>query len=265
MSGRTADSPADPIEDYLDRLFVTLSGSPRQVRHTLAEVEAHLRDAAEEGIAAGVAEPEAQAQAVARMGPVSGVTGPMPALARPSLALARRLTLTAALVGGAGFLAIGGAGLVSRILLTAKGAAFLTAPWPADTYTRADCADWLAGDRRTHSCVAAMLSDHVGDFLLEATAAGLLGLIALAAYLVLRQRWRDRSTLTALPAGTAEALGAVLATLAAVACLGRAVNIEMIRRGVGAGEPWSLAAAAAVAAIAFALALRRARRRSATA
>lgn len=37
MSRRTADTPADPVEDYLDRLLVTLSGSPRQVRHTLAE------------------------------------------------------------------------------------------------------------------------------------------------------------------------------------------------------------------------------------
>jgi MYXO-CTERM domain-containing protein len=262
---RTADTPADPIEDYLDRLFVTLNGSPRQVRHTLAEVEAHLRDAAEEGVAAGMPEPDAEAQAVARMGPVSGVAGPVPALARPSLALARRLALTAGLVGGAGFLAIGGAGLIERLLVSVKGDAFLTAPWPADSYTRADCADWLAGDRSTHSCVAAMLSDHVGDLLLEATAAGLLGLIVLAAYLVLRRRWRDRGTLTALPAGTAEALGTALATVAAVGCFGRAFNTEMAQRGVGAGEAWSLGAAAAVTAVAFALALLRALRGTARA
>ena len=121
MSRGTADTPADPVEDYLDRLLVTLSGSPRQVRHTLGEVEAHLHDAVAEGVAAGLAEPEAQAQAVARMGPVHGVTGRGQALARPSLALARRLALTAALIGGAGFLAIGAAGLVARLLLTVKG------------------------------------------------------------------------------------------------------------------------------------------------
>ena len=190
------------------------------MRHTLAEVEAHLRDAVAEGVAAGLAEPEAQAQAVARMGPVHGVTGRGPALTRPSLALFRRLALTAALVGGAGFLAIGAAGLVARLLLTVKGDEFLTAPWPTGTYTRADCARWLAGDPGTHSCVTAMLADHAGDFLLQATAAGLLGLIALAAYLTLRQRWQDRATLTALPAGTAEALGTALAALAAVVCLG---------------------------------------------
>jgi len=263
MSRGIADTPADAIEDYLDRLIVTLSGSPRQVRHTLAEVEAHLRDAVAEGVAAGLTEPAAQAQAVARMGPVHGVTGRGPALTRPSMAMARRLALTAALIGGAGFLAIGAAGVFARLLLTVRGDAFLTAPWPAGSYTRADCARWLAGDPGTHSCVTAMLADHVGDFLLQATAAGLLGLIALAAYLALRQRWQDRATLTALPAGTAEALGTALAGLAAVVCLGQAVNTEMVQHGIGAGEPWSLGAAAAVAAVAFALAFRRALRRAA--
>src|SRR6516162_8438029 len=191
-------------------------------------------------------EPEAQAQAVARMGPVQGVTGRRPALTRPSLALVRRLALTAALIGGAGFLAIGVAGVFARLLLTVKGNEFLTAPWPAGTYTRADCARWLTGDPGTHSCVSAMLADHVGDFLLQATAAGLLGLIA-------------------LPAGTAEALGTALAALAAVVCLGQALNTEMVQHGIGAGESWSLGAAAAVAAAAFALAFRRALRRPAPA
>ena len=262
MTRHAADAPGDAIEDYLDRLLVTLSGSPRQVRHTLAEVEAHLRDAVAEGMAAGLTEPEAQAQAVRRMGPVTGVTGHRTGLARPSLALARRLTLSAALIGGAGLVAIGGAGLVARALLAAKGDAFLTAPWPQASYTRADCARWLAVNPGTRSCVTAMLADHAGDFLLEATAAGLLGLLGLAGYFALRRRWRDRATLTALPAGTAEALGAALAAVAAVACFGTAFDTEMTQRGVGAGEPWSLGVAAALAAAVFAVALRRTLRRT---
>ena len=101
---------ADLIEDYLDRLLVSLSGSPRQVRHTLAEVEAHLRDAVAEGIAAGLPEDTAQAQALERIGPVHAVTGRPAAVGRPSRALLRRLTLTCALVGGAGLAAIGAPG-----------------------------------------------------------------------------------------------------------------------------------------------------------
>jgi hypothetical protein len=69
-------------------------------------------------------------------------------------------------------------------------------------------------------------------------------------------------TLTALPAGTAEALGTALAAVAAVACFGMALDIEMTQRGVGAGEPWSLGVAAAATAGVFAVALCRALRRA---
>jgi len=250
----------DLVEEYLDQVLVTVSGSPRQVRHTLAEVEAHLRDAVDEGVAAGLPEAEAQARAVLRMGPVSGVAGSLAVLSRPSAGLLRRLVLTAALVGGAGFVAVGASGLIARLLLALKGNAFVTAPFPPGSYTRADCARWLAGDPGTHSCVTAMLADHAGDILLQTTAAGLLGVIALAAYLVLRQRWRDRATMRAMPAGTAEALGAVLAGLAAVACLGQAFDTEVVQRGVGAGQAWSLGLAAMLTAAAFAAALLRTRR-----
>jgi len=257
MSGGTADTPSDLIEDYLDRLLVSLSGTPRQVRHTLAEVEAHLRDAVAEGIAAGLPEETAQVQALERIGPVHAVTGRPAALARPSAALLRRLTLTAALVGGAGFAAIGGAGLLGRLLQALKGNLFMTTPFPPGTYTQADCSRWLAGDPGTRSCVTAMLADHAFDYLLQAAACGLLGLAGLAGYLFLRRRWSDRATTTALPAGTAEGLGAVLAGAAAVACLGQALDLETVQRGVGVGEPLSLGIAATTAAVAFALALRR--------
>jgi hypothetical protein len=255
MIRETVDTPGDLIEDYLDRLLISLSGSPRQVRHTLAEVEAHLGDAVAEGIAAGLPEETAQVQALERIGPVHAVTGRPAVLARPSAARLRRLTLTAALVGGAGFVAVGGAGLVGRLLQALKGNLFMTTPFPPGTYTRADCARWLAGDPGTRSCVTAMLADHAFDYLLQATACGLLGLLGLAAYVILRQRWTDRATATALPAGTAEGLGAILAGIAAVACLGRAFDLQTVQRGVGVGEPLSLGIAAAVAAAVFGIAL----------
>ncbi len=263
MTGDTAGSHGDAVEQFLDRLLVTLNGSPRQVRHTLAEVEAHLRDAVAEGMAAGLSERDAQAWAVERMGPVHGVTGRAAAFSQPSGPLLRRLVLTAFLVGGAGFVAIGGAGLIGRLLQAVKGTEFLTAPWPSGSYTRADCTGWLAGDPGAHSCVTAMLADHAGDIMLEATAAGLLGLLVLGVYLALRRRWRDRATMTALPAGSAEALGAFLAGLAAIGSFGVAYNIETTQRGIGAGQPWSLGMAAAGTAVVFALALVRTRRTTA--
>jgi len=256
MNSSAAGEPtSDLIEEYLDRLLVSLTGSPRQIRHTLAEVETHLRDAAAEGIAAGLPEQAAQAQALAQIGPVPTDARSPVIRAWPPAALARRLVLTAALIGSAGLIAIGGAGLVGRLLLAGRGNLFMTAPWPPGSYTRADCVRWLAGDPGTRSCVAAMLADHAGDFLLEATAAGLLGLIAGAGYLVLRSRWRDRATLAALPVGTGEFLGAVLAGTATLVFFGSVLDIETVQHGMGAGKPLSLGIAALVAAVGFGVAL----------
>jgi histidine kinase/DNA gyrase B/HSP90-like ATPase len=268
MSAPAAGEPTgDIIEDYLDRLLVSLTGSPRQIRHTLAEVEAHLREAVAEGVAAGLPERTAQVQALARIGPVPAAGGPRAIVVRPSAALARRLILTGALIGSAGLIAIGWASLAGRLLRAARGNLFMTAPWPPGTYTRADCARWLAGDPGTRSCVTAMLADHAGDFLLQATAAGLLGLLGGAGYLLLRSRWRDQATMAALPAGTAEFLGAALAGAAALAFFGAVLDIETVQHGIGAGEPLSLGIAALVAALGFALALvhslRKARRQPA--
>src|SRR5262249_56024432 len=102
MTGGNGGAHGDLSEDYRDRLLVSLSGSPRQVRHTLAEVEAHLRDAVAEGIAAGLPEEIAQSQALERIGPVHAVTGRTTALTRPSAGLLRRLLPTPAPGGGAG-------------------------------------------------------------------------------------------------------------------------------------------------------------------
>jgi peptidoglycan biosynthesis protein MviN/MurJ (putative lipid II flippase) len=136
----------------------------------------------------------------------------------------------------------------------------VTAPFPPGSYSRADCARWLAADPATHSCLRAMTSDHVGDIVLDGLAAGVLGLLTLAAFWWLRRRWQDRRTRTALRLGSAEAVGAVLAALVALVTLGTAIDAEMVQRGVGAGQPLSLAIAALGAAAFFAIRLHRATR-----
>jgi hypothetical protein len=249
-------APDDPVEEYLDRLLVTLSGSPRQVRQTLAEVEAHLRDVVAEGIAAGLPEADAEMAAVQRIGPVHAVTGVAAVFTRPTAALARRVVLAAALVGGTGLVAVGASGLVAWLLVVLRGDRFLTAPWGPGSYTAADCARWMAGDPG-HGCIAAMLDDHVGDILIQRGGAGVLGVLALAGWAAARRRWRDRATMTALPAGSAEALGAFLALLATLGTIVTAVDLELTQRGAGAGQPFSLAVGAVAATVFFAIALRR--------
>ncbi len=253
----TATAPSDdgPVEEYLDRLLLTLGGSPRQVRHTLAEVEAHLHDAVAEEMAAGKSRPEAEVAAVARIGSVHDITGRSAAFGRPAAALVRRAALAASLIGGVGLVAIGISGAISWALAAMRGGSFVTAPFPPGSYTSADCARWLAGDPATHNCVTAMIYDHVGDIVLQRLTGGVLGLLALAAYWFMRRRWHDRGTLTALPLGSAEAAGGLLAVLVGLGGLGMAINTEMVQRGQGAGQLFSVAAAALAAATFFSIRL----------
>jgi hypothetical protein len=258
MSGaRQAPSGPEPVEDYLDRLLLTLSAPPRQVRRTLAEVEAHLHDAVAEEMAAGKSQADAEASAVARMGEVHHVAGRPVAYSRPTAALLRRTALAGSLIGGVALVAVGVSGAVAWALAGVRGGTFLVAPFPPGSYTAADCAHWLAGDPGTHSCIAAMTSDHVGEVILYSFAGGVLGLLVLGAHWWTRRRWQDRGTLTALPIGSAEAVGAILALLVALGTLGRGVNMELVQRGQGAGQMFALAVGALAAALFFAVRLYR--------
>jgi hypothetical protein len=247
------DLPAgsEPVEEYLDKLLLTLSGPPRQVRRTLAEVEAHLHDAVAEEMAAGKSPAEAEQAAVARMGTLSQITGHRVQFGRPTAALMRRTALAGSLIGGIALVAVGIAGAIGWGLAALRGGTFLVAPFPQGSYTSADCARWLAGDPSTHNCITAMTSDHVGEVILNSFAAGVLGVLALSAYGWMRRRWQDRGTLTALPIGSAEAVGAILALIVAVGTAGRGINLEMIQNGQGAGYMFSLAIGALGAATFF--------------
>lgn len=256
-AGITADG-GEPVEEYLDKLLLTISGAPRQVRQTLAEVEAHLHDAVSEEMSRGLSRRDAELAAIARMGPVQVVTGQATSYPRPAAALIRRTALAGSLVGGVALVAYGISGAISWALASTRGGSFLTAPFPPGSYTKADCARWLAGDTATHNCVTAMISDHVGDIVLQGFLAGFLGVLVLLAFAVMRRRWQDRGTLTALPVGSAEAVGAILACLVTLAGLNMWFNIEQNQLGRGAGQPLSVAIAAAGAALFFGIRLYRA-------
>jgi hypothetical protein len=248
---------SEPVQEYLDKLLLTLTGSPRYIRYTLAEVEAHLQDAVAEGLTAGLSDAQAQAEAVRRIGPPSAVTGHTAQFAQPTAALLRRAVLAGTLIGGVGLVALGVAGAISWALASLAGGTFVTAPFPPGSYTQADCARWLAGDPAARSCVTAMTADHIGDIVMWSCAAGVLGLLALLAFGMLQSRWRDHSTLTALPAGSAEVAGLILAGLVTLATLSMGLNSVTVTHGIGAGQPFSQAAAAAAAAAFFAVRLRR--------
>jgi MYXO-CTERM domain-containing protein len=243
----------DPVEVYLDALLVQLPGSPRQVRHTLAEVESHLRDLVARAEADGLDEHAAAVLAVERMGPVYGVVDTRGLRTWFTPARRRRAVLGTLLVGAAGGIAVGVAGLMAAGVRTIAGDKAIGIPFPTGAYTASDCARWLAAYPKASDCVAAMTIDHANDFLLSTTVAGFMGLVALATLALLRRRWSDGAVAAAFPASSEDIAGSLLALVAAVLLVGEGVDSALVVHGQGAGQWFCLAAAAAGAAAVLAV------------
>lgn len=243
----------DPIEAYLDELLVVLPGSPRQIRHTLAEVEAHLLDAAAEDRAAGLDDVAARAAAVSRMGPGDRVADEPRSGIRLSRALRRRVVLAVVLIGGAGGIAVGVGGILGRIAQALWGSRAVAVPFPTGSYRAADCSRWRAGYPSARDCLTAMTADHADDFLRNAAAGGVLGLLVIGGYALLRRRWAGPTVATALPRGTENVVGVALALAAALVLIGQGVDAVLVTHGNGAGQPFSLAASAVAVAAVFAV------------
>jgi len=251
----------DPIEAYLDRLFVASSGTPRQIRRTLAEAELHLYESAQALEDEGLTREEARAEAVRRMGPAEVAAGPVRVTIYLSPALRRRVALSLLLIGGVGGVAIlvaSGLGLIVREIW---GPAAIANAFPADSYSAADCRHWQAADPTAHNCLDVMYALHASHFLLDTLICGLLGVLALLAYQRLQPRWQ-------LPGRIGELfelellVGAAAAGTVAVIFLVRGVHTALVTHDNGVGQPFCLAIASGLACLFFAL---RARRRGVSA
>jgi hypothetical protein len=251
----------DPIEAYLDRLFVALSGTPRDVRRALAEAEQHLYESAAALEASGYSHEEARAEAVRRMGPAEVAAGPERVTLYLTPALRRRAALSVLLIGGVAGVACGIAGVFGLIVRALWGPAAIATAFPADSYTAAECRLWQAAAPTAHGCVDVTTAVHASHYLTDTLVCGLIGVAVLALYVPLQRRWT-------LPGRIGELfdldllVGAAAAALVAAIFLFRGIDTLLRTHDNGVGQPFSLAAAASLAFAYFAL---RARRRGVTA
>ena len=242
----------EPVEDYLDRLFDLLPGTGAAGRRFLAEVEDHLREATDAGIARGLTPDRAQAAAVARFGPVEQVAAGFTAVARRwSL---RQLFGAGAVVGAVGMVALGLSGVISELVGDLLSPAFVAGDPPGVTYTAARCADYLRLSPGSGSCTAAALEDHFGEVVMPRIAAGILGLIALAVLAYLRRRpdaqtWLPPRRLVGLVGGVAAGL------CAAAFLLDGGLLLAHTGTEHGAGAALADGAMAGLAALGFAVVL----------
>src|SRR4051794_5061642 len=135
----------DQIDAYLDELLPRLRGPAHVIRGTLAEAEAHLRDAADAEVAGGMTPEEAQLKAIADFGSAREVSM---AANRGVVALsAAQLTATlgaaAARMVAVGLGAVAVAAVAARALAAATSTHFVFGAPPHATFLAAQCQHFL--------------------------------------------------------------------------------------------------------------------------
>jgi hypothetical protein len=235
-----------PVEEYLDRLLAAAPGPPREVRALLAEAEAHLRDVTAEGQARGLGRHEAERQAVARFGPVRSVAA---GEARRHLVgfpvLIRQTVASGLLLGAIGGMAVGISGILAAVMAALGGSTFIVDISSATRLAPSDCARWLSQDPSAHSCYQAALSDWTAEVIGYRLVVGMLGLMAMAAYVLARRHWTRHRRFATLPAPVSDTVALVLFGLSGLWALG--LGIDWVAQGQNGAGQWLAAAPVALA------------------
>jgi HAAS len=249
-------SAPDPVERYLDQLLAELHGTPGNPRRVLAEVEHHLRDAIDEGVAEGLPLDEARRRALDRFGSPRMVARQFASPARRLVppAVLGQLVLAMVLLGGIGLAAIGVSGVVEGMGM-AFGKTFVAGDPPGLTYTPARCADFQEYYPTAPSCADAAVDHHFDETVQYRVAAGVLGLLVLGGYWLARRR-RPVRPLGLLPDGFVATTGAGLFGLVGGFLVLSSLN-QLVLGVDGAGQYLSGGIVSLPVALAFLISLNR--------
>jgi hypothetical protein len=175
---------------------------------------------------------------------VSGSVAPLPR----GVVLAALVRALAGL-GAVGLIAIGVSGLIAEAFGRLFGYGFVAGDLPGVTYTPQRCAEYLEYFPKLRSCSEAATLHHFGEIVEYRVAAGVLGLLLLSVYLLLRRR--DRDAQFALPNGFSATIGTALFGFAAGVLLLKSLNAVVIGARTGTAAPgvggWLSAALVALA------------------
>lgn len=186
----------NPVDEYLRQLRANLRS--RDADRIVAEAEDHLRETVAAGLAAGLAEREAQEAAISAFGSVRAVvrahaTRPGNLVkGRSPRAILGDLFLSAWKLGGIGLAAIGVSGALVALMNVTLGRAF-TGQAPAGVaFAKADCASWMAAWTGAHNCAQAAMLEASSDAVILRLIGGLVGVAVLEGYFLARFLMRRR-------------------------------------------------------------------------
>lgn len=225
-----------PAERCLDELFDRLAGTGAAGRRALAEAEDHLRSAVADAVARGAEREPAERDAVARFGQPAAIAAQLRVADHGVGALIRPVISGAVWVGLVAALALGVSGLVSEVLGRLFGSGFVAGNGTGIEYSASRCADFLGYFPNAGSCGAAATLDHWGEVVEYRVALGVLGLLGLAAWTLVRRTTRFGGPAWRAPAPVVALVIAGLAGLAGVGLLLLTAGNSAtgIRQGVGA-------------------------------
>lgn len=237
---------SDPIGAYLNLVRSRLRTTPGEVSRILAEAEDHLRQAVAAGRAAGLTEREAQEAAISSFGSVSAVARAHNVRLwrrRPAVLLGD-LVLAAWKLGSIGLLAIGASGLVVAAMNRVFGHQFVGGAPAGWKVPPAECQRWLQLWPGVHSCAQAAVMENSSDAVSLRVAAGILGLVLLAVYAVVRLR-RARSA-DVLPDAFVPAVASSVFAAAAIGLTWVAVSASTAHPVIAGNGPGYYASGAIV-------------------
>jgi hypothetical protein len=168
--------------------------------------------------------------------------------------LLRQLVLAAMLLGGIGLVAVGVSGLLAGGMGLLFGKSFVSGDAPGISYTPDRCADFLEYAPHARSCEEAATVHHFGEVIDYRIAAGVLGLIALGVWWLLRRSRRDPQL---LPEGLVAGIGTAMFGAATAVLLLQTIGLLASGQSAGAGQYLSGGLVSLLVAAAFALALYR--------
>lgn len=253
------DATTDPIEAYLDRLLGELHGDPRQVRRILTEIEGHLHDAVDAGVAEGLSDAAAQQRAIERCGTPAAVAKRFAAELPTrlfSLGVVRQVAMAAMFLVAVGLIAIGVSGGVAQVMGSASSARFVAGDGPGFVNPPSRCDYYLEYYPQGSTCSGAAALHHFDEVVMYRVAAGVVGLAVLAAYVVARRRRRARDA-QVLPDAFVATIGATVFTVAGVFLILFAVDQWNVNSSAGMGQYLSGGVVALPVGIAFGVSLLR--------
>lgn len=165
----------------------------------------------------------------------------------------RSLALGVLFLAWVGFVAIGVSGVVAAGMQAAFGSGFLAGDLPDVTYTADRCTDLKEYAPAGATCAEAAALHHSDETVTYRLAAGVLGLLLLGVWLVVRRR--NAAPPGALPPGLVEAAGTALFGVVGLALLAQGFELLVLGPGTGEGADLSAGIVSLVVAALFAIGL----------